>query len=386
MTSLDPRVGMLCTAFEWLVAMSWQIAVVFTIVLVLDRRLARGARGQVRHALWCLVALKLIVPPQLPAWWRPPAIVTTGSVVEPSAAGGHPMVALWVCLWAFGVVIALVAGIRLRRRLHRELRDRIHQPPPWILEQARETAQRLGPRRRRGQQPRIALADVASPLVYGCRRPTIVLPDTAVSWSCHDLAHALAHEIAHVQRRDLWIQAIWSLLQAVYWFHPLVHVAARHAHGARELACDATVAARFGAARYRRSLVRLAAAAHGIAAPQGVARATAIANLLGHHDGIFSRLSALETAHRAQRRPALEMAGLIIVGACALPLARPSSPTIHHQPSSVVDARALALQTAEARRLDPSTTGSLHVRWAMLQLAAQQEASTSIAHDPGAEN
>ena len=64
---------------------------------------------------------------------------------------------------------------------------------------------------------------------------------SVAAMSADDLDMALTHELIHLQRRDLW----WGLLPAVsqhlFFFHPLVHVAAREYALAREEACDGAV-------------------------------------------------------------------------------------------------------------------------------------------------
>jgi hypothetical protein len=53
----------------------------------------------------------------------------------------------------------------------------------------------------------------------------------------------LAHELVHVARHDALRQILSRLASALYWFHPLAHVAARKALLAREQACDEAVIA-----------------------------------------------------------------------------------------------------------------------------------------------
>jgi len=62
-----------------------------------------------------------------------------------------------------------------------------------------------------------------SPCAVGWRRPTILLPEAFLSEaSPAQLRWALAHEWAHVQRGDIALWSLASLLRALYFFHPLV--------------------------------------------------------------------------------------------------------------------------------------------------------------------
>jgi beta-lactamase regulating signal transducer with metallopeptidase domain len=80
--------------------------------------------------------------------------------------------------------------------------------------------------------------EVDQPVTLGSR---IVLPSAATQWSETRLRAVLAHERAHVERRDSLQAAIGDVLCAVYWFHPLAWLAVRQAALAREQACDDAV-------------------------------------------------------------------------------------------------------------------------------------------------
>ena len=49
---------------RWMVAMSWQIAVLIAVVLLISL-LARKASPRFRYFLWCLVLIKLCLPPSI---------------------------------------------------------------------------------------------------------------------------------------------------------------------------------------------------------------------------------------------------------------------------------------------------------------------------------
>lgn len=81
----------------------------------------------------------------------------------------------------------------------------------------------------------------------GVRDPAILLPpQLAESLATineqseeNETRLMLAHELAHQKRRDLaWNWLLW-LGQTLFWFHPLVYLAAREWHLAQEVACDA---------------------------------------------------------------------------------------------------------------------------------------------------
>lgn len=78
-------------------------------------------------------------------------------------------------------------------------------------------------------------------MAWGWRRPTVVMPKVARSWSRDRIAVVLAHELAHVARRDWCWQLVAGVLRAVYWFNPLAWVAAARLRAESEHACDDSV-------------------------------------------------------------------------------------------------------------------------------------------------
>jgi beta-lactamase regulating signal transducer with metallopeptidase domain len=78
----------------------------------------------------------------------------------------------------------------------------------------------------------------AAPFVWGWHRPVIVLPGSARQWSAQRLDMVLSHELAHVRRQDNITGIFGWLTMAVYWFNPLVWLAARQLRAEQEKACD----------------------------------------------------------------------------------------------------------------------------------------------------
>jgi len=73
-------------------------------------------------------------------------------------------------------------------------------------------------------------------------RPTIVLP-TKLFQQLDDTEAALilAHELAHLRRRDHWVRAIEMVVSIAYWWNPLAWAIRRQIHQAEDLCCDAWV-------------------------------------------------------------------------------------------------------------------------------------------------
>jgi len=82
--------------------------------------------------------------------------------------------------------------------------------------------------------------DLASPLLLGLARPAILLPAFVISGSPRpEVRLMLAHELAHLARRDLLWNGLPLLAQRLFFFHPLVWLAGHEWSLAQEIACDA---------------------------------------------------------------------------------------------------------------------------------------------------
>ncbi|MEW5688445.1 MAG: M56 family metallopeptidase [Pseudomonadota bacterium] len=79
------------------------------------------------------------------------------------------------------------------------------------------------------------------PAVVGVISPRIVMPGDDGAYTAEERALIRAHERQHVTRQDPRAGAFASLLQALFWFNPLVHLAVRAMRLDQELACDAAV-------------------------------------------------------------------------------------------------------------------------------------------------
>ena len=102
--------------------------------------------------------------------------------------------------------------------------------------------------------------EVRVPQVAGWRNPVVLVPTGAAAmFTSDEWQMALAHELMHVRRRDVLLGCLPALAERLYFFHPLVRIAAREYVTAREAACDAAVvqALQVPAADYGRLLVRI---------------------------------------------------------------------------------------------------------------------------------
>ncbi len=258
-----PHVAAAATAL--VEALAWQAlfaTVVFAVVALLCRALRRRGPA-LRHALWGLVFLRLLLPPDLSHPYSAGAMTgrladgpwiadggaaetavalhpeldvpSAGPAVRSPAAGGWA-VAL-AALWLAGVAASLSIYRRRYRTFQTVLRRAATVDDHRLLALAETWRRRLGIRR-----PVRLVTDAArvSPFTTGCLKPVIFLPATVLAARDErTIESVLAHELAHVARWDsLWLSTE-HLLKALYFFHPAVWVAGRKLDQERERLCDA---------------------------------------------------------------------------------------------------------------------------------------------------
>ena len=83
---------------------------------------------------------------------------------------------------------------------------------------------------------------LVSPVLIGLTRPMILLPISAMSGVPHEqLEMILLHELAHVRRRDNWVNLAQRVIEALFFFHPAVWSVSEWIRVDREYCCDDTV-------------------------------------------------------------------------------------------------------------------------------------------------
>ncbi len=143
---------------------------------------------------------------------------------------------VWVFLvWVAGALALLLRLALAHAGVHLLVSRAAYVDDADWHEMAEEVARRLGIDR----LVRLRWsAWTAVPLSVGAFQPLVVLPEAAKTWPAERRRAVLLHELAHVQRRDCLTQLLAQFTCALYWFNPLVWVAARQLRVERERACD----------------------------------------------------------------------------------------------------------------------------------------------------
>ena len=108
--------------------------------------------------------------------------------------------------------------------------------------------------------------NLSSPFVFGIIRPRIYLP---VNIDGGDMEHVIAHEKAHIRRKDHLWKPLGFLILAVHWFNPLIWLAYALLCRDIELACDEKVVKELNSrqkADYSQALLTCSVNRRGIAA------------------------------------------------------------------------------------------------------------------------
>lgn len=101
---------------------------------------------------------------------------------------------------------------------------------------------------------------IATPAAVGVFRPRILIPRSmAETWTPEELTPVLLHEMAHIRRRDLWMNWLQIALQTVWFFNPVVWYANHRLRRCREELCDDLAVSRAGMspAAYSRSILKV---------------------------------------------------------------------------------------------------------------------------------
>lgn len=142
----------------------------------------------------------------------------------------------WV--WLVGAAFfATLAAIRVAR-FYRRLSCTLPASERWQMI-ARDIGARFGVPR----PPDVRYVEEGGPLVCCVgRQPVVLLPiDLSRQLDDEQASLILAHEMAHVCRRDHWVRLFELIVSTVYWWNPLVWFVRRQLHSAEEQCCDAWV-------------------------------------------------------------------------------------------------------------------------------------------------
>lgn len=131
------------------------------------------------------------------------------------ANNGNTIMTILTIVWTIGILLLVAYTVISYWRLHREI----------------DTAVRY-------KDNIFQSENVSSPFALGLIKPRIYLP---FKLDGQDMEHVVAHEQAHIRRKDHWWKPLGFLLLTIHWFNPLMWLAYVLLCRDIELACDEKV-------------------------------------------------------------------------------------------------------------------------------------------------
>lgn len=250
------------------------------LAVIAIRAVLRKVPRRIICLLWALVAVRLLCPFSIESRVslvpRAETVMQSAQQVIPAEfalqqeRNAEPSsVTVLSCVWLAGTATMLLwagwSNLRVRRRV------RVSIP----------------------QGARVRICDeIDTPFVLGILRPQIYLPSRL---NPAQTVYVLAHENAHIARRDHWWKPLGWMLLSVYWLQPLLWLAYVLFCRDLELACDERVAERLdrpGLAAYSEALLRCSGGRRG-----DLAMPVAFGEV-----GVKTRVKAILRYHRPGRR------------------------------------------------------------------------------------
>ena len=222
--------------------------------------------ARVRYCLWLAASVKFLIPfsllvgigSYLPRLHRaegtnPGFYVAIEEVSQPFTQPTMPMIprgiasigpihllpAVLAAVWLSGFLVVIFQWYFRWRRISEAIRKAVPLQEGRAV-QALHRLERMGGMRKRTEM--LLSRTSLEPGIFGVTRPVLVWPE-GISERLEDahLEAILAHELCHVRRRDNLAAALHMVVEAIFWFHPLVWWLGARLMEERERACDEEV-------------------------------------------------------------------------------------------------------------------------------------------------
>lgn len=296
------------------------LAAALVALVWLALKAARGLNAATRHVLWWLVLAVAVVLPLVP---RSGTIAPRpDSAPRAATAAGAPFVATlpvppeptWRRYEEAAAALAFLVSAVFVLRLAASLAG------VWWMKRRASFSRRQDIRFRRVRI--LESGTVASPVACGYLRPAVLLP---ARWDIGEesLRPVLLHELAHLARFDDLGLLLQRLVQAVFWWNPLVWFITRQLDLEREIACDDWAVAHSGGGvrPYAATLARLVemrlAPEASLLAPGAVGRPSQFAQRIERL--LQAGRDAAPRVARLRLAGAVALLGALVAAAVSLP-------------------------------------------------------------------
>jgi len=231
--------ALLVDALGWaLLRFVWEGMAIGAVAALLLRAIRRHGARQ-RYAA-CCVALGLCAA--LPVWQVAATLWTSGDGSAPIAIAALPWqvqlaqrLPLIVAAWSLGALVTIARLMAGMVWVHR-LRARAIAVPAPVQAALGALAARIGAPL---GVPVRGVERLAAPITVGWWRPVVLVPAAMLTQMPPALLEAmLAHELAHIVRRDYLINVLQAVVEALLFFHPVVWWLSARLRAERELVAD----------------------------------------------------------------------------------------------------------------------------------------------------
>lgn len=246
--------------FQWIISASIQASLLAVAVLLVQFALRDLISARGRYALWLPVLVVLVMPVLPQSHWSAenilkihnhlpvlaqPSQMPKASIFSPDTSvtlsvslGWHEALAI---AWGAGVVLVFLCGLFSYLAAFRRFSVNAVSADQGLMAMIDSLCLELRMRR----SPCVLISKSAeSPAVTGLLRPVLLLPaDFTTLFRDEEARLVLSHELMHLKRRDLQLNVLICLLQAMHWFNPVLWLVALRVMHDREAACDAQVLA-----------------------------------------------------------------------------------------------------------------------------------------------
>jgi beta-lactamase regulating signal transducer with metallopeptidase domain len=225
---------------------------------------------------------------------------------------GRSWLRMLLSIWVLGGVLAVLRLVRKLIRFRRLL-GCAQDPPQWLRWEAFRLSRTLG------VEPPLTLvvSGICSPMLWCLGHPRLLWPRSLVEGvDPEEWRGVVAHELAHLRRRDHWICWLELVAELIWWWNPLFWYVRRQLDENAELACDAWVlwAVPEGRRAYAEALVQVSQVLSQTAAP-----APALGMGTGAQNAFRRRLTMI-LCERVARKSSLGVwIGAGLLGMAALP-------------------------------------------------------------------
>jgi len=242
---------------DWLLAASARASLLTAAVLIIQFLLQYRVPARWRYAMWIPVFVVLLAPSFPESHWSVHSIIRSlqaplaapVTIEPPRVLGVNALVVAdfrWAVFSSLQQMIPLAwligsAGIALFhfgafvQTLRRFKRSQVPASDA-LLNEVAALARDVGLRR----SPRVCMArEIRTPAVTGLLHPMLLLPvNIQETLSVREMQFVLKHELTHIKRGDLPLNALLCVLLSLHWFNPVLWFAFFKARLDRESACD----------------------------------------------------------------------------------------------------------------------------------------------------